>query len=120
MVPFSLEHGHELIHLARLAATQAIVRRSVTFSRKQISWFSFYSPTFVTLYKQGVERGMGGRADDGLPLYEGIAFAGAAAARDQRYPPLLKEEMGQVTVEVAVLSIPRFLEVHNPEELLSL
>jgi hypothetical protein len=60
---------------------------------------------FVTLNKQGQLRGCIGSLVGEKPLYLTIQqMAIEAAFRDPRFPPLTKEELSQVEIEISVLS----------------
>jgi len=61
--------------------------------------------TFVTLRSDGDLRGCIGTVDAWRPLADDVrANAVAAAFRDPRFPPLRRDELVQVTIEVSVLN----------------
>jgi AmmeMemoRadiSam system protein B/AmmeMemoRadiSam system protein A len=60
---------------------------------------------FVTLKINGELRGCIGNLTGSVPLYQMVQqMAQAAAFEDPRFPPLTAEELGQVTIEISVLS----------------
>lgn len=60
---------------------------------------------FVTLRKGGELRGCIGRLRADTPLYRVVQeMAVAAATEDPRFPPLTREELDDVTLEISVLS----------------
>jgi len=63
------------------------------------------SGAFVTLKENGELRGCIGHTRGDLPLYQAVQqMAVAAATEDPRFPPLRKDELAGVTVEISVLS----------------
>jgi hypothetical protein len=75
--------------------------------------------TFVTLKHQGRLRGCIGTLTASEPLAEGVRRnAVNAAFHDPRFAPLTEKELGQVEIEVSVLSEPRPLAFSDPQDLL--
>ncbi|MDO8283037.1 MAG: AmmeMemoRadiSam system protein B [Thermodesulfovibrionia bacterium] len=61
--------------------------------------------TFVTIREHGVLRGCIGNIMPEMPLYDSvIRNAVSAASRDPRFPPLKKQELDNIEVEVTILS----------------
>jgi len=74
---------------------------------------------FVTLHKRGQLRGCIGTIEPVTPLAEGVEEnALNAAFRDPRFPPLTRDELGLIDIEVSVLTVPKPLEFKDGEELL--
>jgi hypothetical protein len=66
---------------------------------------------FVTLTKAGELRGCIGLPYPVMPLGKAIEHAATAAAlEDPRFPPVRKDELEQITVEVTILTVPVPLE----------
>lgn len=62
---------------------------------------------FVTLRKQGALRGCVGRIVSDQPLASAVlVVAREAALHDTRFPPVRPEELGEIDVEVSVLTAP--------------
>jgi uncharacterized protein len=62
---------------------------------------------FVTLTKQDQLRGCIGLPYPVMPLGEAIEHAATAAAtEDPRFPPVSKDELSSITVEVTILTVP--------------
>ena len=75
--------------------------------------------TFVTLKHKGQLRGCIGTLSASDPLAEGVRRnAVNAAFHDPRFSPLTETELGQVEIEVSVLSEPQPLSFSDPEDLL--
>ncbi len=72
---------------------------------------------FVTLHKNKELRGCIGFVKPIMPLYEQIiAAAKAAAFEDSRFPPLEKNELKDIEIEISILTIPRLIKVATSEE----
>lgn len=66
---------------------------------------------FVTLTKNGNLRGCIGFPYPVMPLGEAIVHAaGAAALEDPRFPPVAKEELASISLEVTILTVPELLK----------
>ena len=66
---------------------------------------------FVTIHKNGQLRGCIGNIVTRKPLYVTVRdMAIAAATEDPRFPKVQPEELGQIDVEVSVLSLPRVIQ----------
>jgi MEMO1 family protein len=75
---------------------------------------------FVTLTKSGALRGCIGHLTALAPLHQAVAEnARNAALRDPRFPPVQPGELGEIKVEISVLTEPRPLAFSSPEDLLS-
>jgi AmmeMemoRadiSam system protein A len=63
------------------------------------------SAVFVTLNKQQNLRGCIGTTAPQVPLYKAVReMAVAAATEDHRFPPVTAGELGEITIEISVLS----------------
>ncbi len=77
------------------------------------------SGVFVTLYKGGELRGCIGSIAPEKSIVEGVKEnAINAAFKDPRFPPLSKDELKDIKIEVSVLSPPRPLEYNSSEDLI--
>jgi AmmeMemoRadiSam system protein A len=75
---------------------------------------------FVTLTKSGVLRGCIGHLLPQEPLYQAVAVnAHSAALRDPRFPPVQSDEVGQIRIEISVLTEPQPLQFSSPDDLLA-
>jgi hypothetical protein len=118
----SLEEGAELIKLARkvIMSKFSLIKsldRSIDKAMKEK--FSDSLGCFVTLHKKGQLRGCIGYPEPIMPLSEGIISAAKHAAfNDPRFPPVEKEEMEEITIEVSVLTKPKRVDVRDSDEYL--
>lgn len=72
---------------------------------------------FVTLHKHNKLRGCIGFPRPVMPLYEQvIASTKAAAFDDPRFPPLTKEELKDIIIEISILTRPELIKIKQTEE----
>ena len=70
---------------------------------------------FVSLHKQGRLRGCIGHFGEDVPLHEIVAeMARAAAFEDPRFPPVHREELDDIDIEISVLTPMR--RIHSLDE----
>jgi AmmeMemoRadiSam system protein A len=73
---------------------------------------------FVTLHKNGSLRGCIGHVHPVMPLFRSVMEnAVAASSRDPRFPPVTKEELSDISVEISVLSPLRKLKATDDIEI---
>jgi AmmeMemoRadiSam system protein A len=83
-------------------------------------WLSADGACFVTLTRQGILRGCIGSVRARRPLLEDLrSNARAAALHDPRFPPVGREELPDLHIEVSLLSEPKPLEAASEEEALA-
>ena len=74
---------------------------------------------FVTLTRKGSLRGCIGHIVAQEPLYRAVAHnAENAAVHDPRFLPVQAEEVGEIKIEISVLTEPQPLSFSSPEDLL--
>jgi hypothetical protein len=74
---------------------------------------------FVTLTKNGALRGCIGHLMAMEPLHQAVAEnARNAAMREPRFPPVTADELGEIRIEISVLTEPQPLAFSSPEDLL--
>ncbi len=75
---------------------------------------------FVTLTKRGVLRGCIGHILPTEALYQAVIDnARNAALLDPRFSPVRSDEVGEIKIEISVLTEPQPLAFNSPEDLLS-
>lgn len=118
----ALDEGTYLVKLARRAITDYLKsRRPIPVPRDVKEKLKQKCGVFVTLntLKDGNEelRGCIGYPTPELPLVEAtIDAAISVATRDPRFPPVEKDELEKIIVEVSVLTPPNLIKVKNPRE----
>ena len=74
----------------------------------------------VTLQKHGELRGCIGNIGPDLSVYEAvIKNAHEAAFQDPRFPPVEKEELEELEIEISILSLPKRLDYKDADDLLA-
>jgi len=72
---------------------------------------------FVTLTKHGELRGCIGHPLPTLPLIEAVIdSAVSSAVGDPRFPPVTREELSDIQIEVSALTPPELIKVKDPRE----
>ena len=106
----SSDEGMTALRLARGAVEYAVAKKPKP-PRDQTPVFGEKRGVFVTLTENGCLRGCIGLPYPVMPLGDAIEHAGAAAAlEDPRFPPVQKEELPRIRIEVTVLTVPECLE----------
>ncbi|PKL57031.1 MAG: TIGR00296 family protein, partial [Methanomicrobiales archaeon HGW-Methanomicrobiales-5] len=100
------EDGALAIQLARGALEHAVGKKPIP-ELKLTSVFSAKRGVFVTLTISGELRGCIGLPYPVMPLGEAIEHAAIAAAlEDPRFPPVSKDELTRIDLEVTILTVP--------------
>jgi AmmeMemoRadiSam system protein A len=106
-----------LLIVAREAVTERVAGRSSTVQLPVD--LPAASGVFVTLKYQGRLQGCLGTLECRLDLIDEVARCAAdAATSDPRFPPVTREQLGQLSVEVSVLGPLERIEIHLPLEAL--
>ena len=121
MADLSDAEGAYLVQLARNAIEGYFATGRKMRPEKTNGVFSEKRGVFVTLesYPSHELRGCIGYPLPIKELSQAVVDSSLSAAfEDPRFPPLEKGELGKITVEVSVLSVPEEIEVKNSEEYL--
>jgi hypothetical protein len=109
----TFEEGKEIVNLARSAIERWVKERN----KIKTARFREKRGVFVTIKKDGELRGCIGYPYPIASLGDAIIDSAiSAAVRDPRFPPLGKQELSRITVEVTVLTPPKRLKA-KPKEL---
>lgn len=104
----TLTQGSFLISTAKNIINSSLNNQKYKLPEEFINEFREKRGIFVTLKKQGNLRGCIGYPEPILPLYKALESASTSAAfEDPRFPPLKKEELGSILLEISVLTIPK-------------
>jgi uncharacterized protein len=118
----TIEEKKLLLKLARQAIEKAAgctPSESVDLP-EQSTTLSSPGSSFVTLTCRGELRGCIGSLEATRPLAEDVCVhAVAAGFEDYRFPPINREELPDIKIEISRLTPMRQLEYQNPDELLS-
>ncbi len=111
------DQGKLLIKLAKESLSSYFLQKEPDIST--VKQFSDRRGVFVTLYKNKQLRGCIGFPESVFPLLEAVIKAARSAAfEDPRFPPLQKEELKDIKIEISVLTVPKLIEVKKPEDYL--
>lgn len=112
-----IEDAKILIRLARDSINSMFDGKKLSLSDSER--FSEKQGVFVTLKLYDKLRGCIGFPTPIYPLQRAVIEAARAAAfKDPRFPPVSKEDMDDITIEISVLSIPKLIEVNDSGEYL--
>lgn len=115
-----MTHERRSVLLAIARAAIANELGGTVSAREDAPWLSAPGATFVTLRKNGALRGCIGNLEAHRPLLVDLkANALAAAFRDPRFPPLQREELDQICIEVSLLSVLRPIDCTSEEDALA-
>src|SRR5260370_36146963 len=102
---FSAEERRAMLALARAAIVSALEDKTLNRAASEPACFSRSHGVFVTLEVHGKLRGCIGVIEPREPLRESIIHcAQSAAFHDPRFPPLKREEVSGLEIEISVLS----------------
>ncbi|MBL4889767.1 MAG: AmmeMemoRadiSam system protein A [Candidatus Lindowbacteria bacterium] len=103
----TLEESRELIHFVR-ACVESSVKGSDPAISPQLAIMQKCCGAFVTLKKDDILRGCIGHIQTTDPLFETIPrISSQSALSDPRFPPVKIDELGEITIELSVLTEPR-------------
>ncbi len=105
-MPFLSEaERHEALQLARAAVVEAVSHRKLPDAIPHQGVFRERRGVFVTLHVRGRLQGCIGVVEANEPLGEAIVrCAASAAVEDPRFAPLKADQLGDLSVEISLLS----------------
>jgi AmmeMemoRadiSam system protein A len=117
--PWTAERGRLLLQIARESVTEALGLCAASSSGEP--WLHEPGATFVTLMRRGELRGCVGSVRAFRSLFDDVrSNARASAFHDSRFPPVSRQELAEISVEVSLLSAPEPLCFDGEEEALRL
>lgn len=118
--PIAAEYGPRLIRLVRETIGHKLgVVAEVDQNGLEDDELIRDLATFVTLKKNNTLRGCIGNLEPVGPLLKSIADnARHAAFHDHRFSPLTKDELGEVVIDISILTRPEPLAYENGDDLL--
>jgi len=116
----SLNEGKKAVNFARKVVEDFVNKNSIP-SDDLNNVFSEMQGAFVTIhtYPNHDLRGCIGIPLPVMPLKDAIVEGAKSATRDPRFPPLTKEELDNIIIELTVLTKPELIEIKDPKEYLS-
>ena len=95
------------LQLARDAVVDAISKRKPSIRISHHGIFAERHRVFVTLHVRGRLQGCIGAVDPEEPLGDAVARCAASAAlEDPRFAPMRAEQLGDLAIEISLLSMP--------------
>ncbi len=116
------KQGKALVQLARKTILESlgIKAKEPDIDLEKEEALQAHRGTFVTLNLNGNLRGCIGSLTADESIIAGVKRnAVNAAFKDPRFPPLTKEEAGQIDIEVSILTDPQSLEYEDANDLLA-
>lgn len=113
------EEGEKAVKFAR-EVVDGYVKGEKIEDRDLGKKFREKSGAFVTILTYP-DRGLRGCIGIPEPIYDlktSIIESAKSATRDPRFPPLTREELPNIIIEVTILTPPRLIEVRSPKEYL--
>jgi len=108
MSRFTPEQGTLLLSVARAIITKQLGVFATIAKTTEHPWLNEPAATFVTLKMDGELRGCIGSLKAHHSLMNDLQNnATAAAFEDPRFPPLTKEELNRITIEISLLDDPQ-------------
>ena len=116
----NLEEGKKTVKLARTVIEQHVKNENINLKYPQ-GFFTEKQGVFVTIhtYPEYNLRGCIGIPMPVMHLNEAIVEAAKSATRDPRFPPLDKNEIDNIVVEVTILTKPVQIKVEKPQDYIS-
>lgn len=111
------EEGQLAVRIARESVdSHALGRPMPTFSVP--ARFNEKTGAFVTLntHPEGHLRGCIGYPSPFFPLLKALVRSAEGACEDPRFPPLIKDEVDRIVVEVSLLTNPELIEAKKPKD----
>lgn len=103
--PLSTSQKKELLSLAKETITSYVRDRNIPEIKPEDKRLQANGAAFVTINRNGNLRGCIGSIQAVMPLYQSVVRnAVSASSNDPRFPPMTKEELSDIDVEVTVLS----------------
>ena len=107
----SYEEKQMLKKIAYTSIKDSLNGKPISMFNVQSSILNQKCGAFVSLHKQGRLRGCIGHFGEDVPLHEIVAeMARAAAFEDPRFPPVHREEFGDIDIEISVLTPMRRIQ----------
>jgi len=102
---FNDKDGKELLKLARAVIEAELKKEVYIVSDSVKSKYKQAQGLFVTMRKNGMDRGTFGYPETLFPLWKSVVqVAKAAAFNDNRFPPIGLSELKDVKIEITILS----------------
>jgi hypothetical protein len=103
--PYTDDEKKELLSLAKKAIHEYVANKKMMEVDIKNPKLKNDGAVFVTIKEHGALRGCIGHVQAVMPLYQSVVKnAIAASSGDPRFPPMTKDELGDIDVEISILS----------------
>jgi AmmeMemoRadiSam system protein A len=107
MSPLSSDDWRALVDIARRAISSVVLEKSIPRPTHFAGALSEPRGAFVSLYRGAALRGCVGQVENPGPLADVVARSAInAALNDNRFPPVVAEEIPLLDIEISVLTPP--------------
>jgi AmmeMemoRadiSam system protein B/AmmeMemoRadiSam system protein A len=114
--PLTDKDKMELLGLARATINQKIKTGDATFAETTNTKLRADAAVFVTITRKGQLRGCIGQTSPTMPLYQAVQYSAMrSCASDPRFPPMTEQELGDIEIEISILS--PFERVDDPNSI---
>lgn len=111
----TIDEGEFIVKLARKSIKKYLYEEKKPETTEVPDKLEESRGVFVTLIKDEGLRGCIGRPFPTQTLVQGVIDSSIDSAfGDPRFPPLQEKELGEIRIEVSVLTSPEVIEVENP------
>ena len=116
----TLDEGKKAVNFARNVIEEYVENGKMPKIKLEGSFLKNQG-AFVTIhtYPKHDLRGCIGIPLPVMPLKEAIIEGAKSATRDPRFPPLAKNELDNIIIEVTILTEPELIKINEPKEYLS-
>ncbi len=115
----TINQAKKLIKLANDSISSYFKQKPLKIPESIKKTFGKKQGVFVSLYVKEELAGCIGFPEPTLPLYQAVIRGALGAAfEDPRFPPLKKEQLKNIRIELSVLTTPKEIKVKKPEEYL--
>lgn len=113
----SRREGSKALDIARKTINLWVLSREKYVPLKYPGSFDEKAGVFTSIhtYPKLELRGCIGYPEPFMPLIRSLINSAVHVTRDPRFPPLTKDELGRVVVEVSILTRPEHIKAKSPE-----
>ncbi len=114
-MPYTEEEKQWLLRLAR-STIEGAFKNDIPYPTDVPEIWKEKRGVFVTLTERGQLRGCIGYIEPIKEVWRAVIDnAQAAAFQDPRFPPLSREELPQIHIEISLLTVPKLIDKHGDE-----
>lgn len=112
----SEDDGNFLLSLARSTIERFVKNEKIEKPENYPEGFDEKRGVFCTITKNKKLRGCIGLPYPIKPLIDAVTDAAQSVCEDPRFPPLKRDELNKIKVEISILTEPELIAVNKPDE----